>query len=171
MANEFLAQLKPRDFTRESSLGVASALNLVQVGDLAGLPLPKLATQGYTALVPISHANTYTTGVTVTLYTVDDGTNSADLGKVVRFGVTFKRLIDGESVDMDAGAATEQTVDVTLESTSGNVTVNTLAIANANLDSLASGEAVMMRVRRIGTHANDTCNGRAVLLGVAIKNT
>jgi hypothetical protein len=171
MANEFLAQLTPRDFFRESAMGTQDMFNLAQVGDLAGLVFPKLATHGYTALVPISHANTFTTGITLSLYTVDDGADAADLGKVVRFGITPKRLIDAETVDVDTGAATEVTVDVTLESTAGNITVNTVAIANAALDSLASGEAMLLRIRRIGSHANDTCQGRAIVLGASIKNT
>ena len=171
MANEFIAQLYPRDFFRESSLGNHDSFNTVQIGDLAGLPLPKFAAQGYCALVPVSHANTFGTGLTFTLYTVDDGKDAADLGKVVRYGLTVKRLIDGESTDIDTGSATEQTVDVTLESTSGNVSVNTLAIANANLDSLATGEAFLLRVRRVSTASQDTCQGRVLLLGVGVKNT
>lgn len=171
MANEFIAQLFPRDVSRESSMGTDARLSMVQVGDLAGLSFPKLATQGYAALVPISHANTFTTGLTFSLYTVDDGTQADDLGKVVRFGITVKRMVDGESVDIDTNAGTEQTVDVTLESTAGNVTVNTLAIANANLDSLGTGEAALIRIRRIGTASQDTCKGRVVLLGLSVKNT
>lgn len=171
MANEFLAQLTPRDFFRESSMSTSDMVSLAQVGDLCGLVFPKLATQGYTALVPISHANTFTTGITLSIYTVDDGADANDLGKVVRFGITPKRLIDAENVDVDSAAATETTADVTLETTAGNVTVNTVAIANAALDSLASGEAMLLRIRRIGTATQDTCQGRVIVLGVSIKNT
>lgn len=177
MANEFITQLGPRDFFRESTFGDTPHLYTEQAGgpgtsnDVYGLSLPKLATQGYTALVPISHANTFTTGLTLTFYLVDDGTDSADLGKVIRLGVTFKRLIDGESADIDTAAATEQTSDITLQSTSGLIKVSTLAVANANLDSLATGEACLLRVRRISTATQDTCQGRVLLLGVSIKNT
>src|SRR5574343_402640 len=167
MANEFIAHLSPRDFFRESALGDSphyAAHGGADIsggsGDLYGLVLPKLATQGYTALVPLSHANTYGTGLTFTVYLVDDGMDSADLGKVVRLGLTVKTIVDGQTTDLDADAATEATVDVTLKSTAGQIAVAPLAIANAGLDSLATGQAFALRVRRVSTHANDTSQGR-----------
>jgi hypothetical protein len=115
--------------------------------------------------------NTFTTGLTFTLFLVDDAQDAADLGKVVRIGITVKTVVDAETVDLDTAAATETTQDCTLKSTSNQILVQTVAIANAALDSLASGQAMAIRIRRIGTHANDTCNGRALLLGVSVKNT
>lgn len=169
MANEFISQLTPRDFYSENQQGLDDSGNLTRVGDLVGLTMRK--NSSYVALVPVSHANTFTTGLTFSLYLVDDGKDSNDLGKVVRIGITPKTIVDAETTDMDTGAATETAVDVTLEATSQNITVNTQAIANAALDSLATGNALALRIRRIGSHANDTCKGTAVLLGVGIKNT
>lgn len=180
MANEFIAHLSPRDFFKESAMGDSSHLSTYGTAnaggsggsnDLFGLSFPKLATQGYVALVPVSHANTFTTGLTISYYTVDDGSDPADLGKTVRLGITFKRLVDAETGDLDASTGTEQTKDIVLESTSGNITVDTHNVANANLDSLATGEAFLLRIRRISTATQDTCQGRILLLGVSIKNT
>lgn len=170
MALEAVSSLPPAVWHRESAMGHNQGLQLAQSGDYRGLSFPKLATQGYVTIFVIP-TGTLTTGLTFRLATVDDGSDANDLGKVVRYGITVKRLADAETSDQDTGAGTEQTVDVTLEATSGNVTVNTLAIANANLDSAAVGDLVAVRLRRIGTSANDTCNGRVILVGASALGT
>lgn len=170
MATENVAASLIPVLFRESTMGHDPSLQTVRVGDFMGLSFPKLATQGYVGTFQVP-SGTLTTGLTFNIATVDDGTNADDLGKVVRFGITVKRLIDAETTDMDTAAATEATVDVTLETTSQNVTVNTLAIANAALDSLAVGNFAGVRIRRIGTHANDTCNGRVAVIGFSVYAT
>jgi hypothetical protein len=170
VANECVAPNLIGSLFRETSMGNDPSVQVCRVGDLVGLSFPKLATSGYTGVFQIP-TGTLTTGLTFTLATVDDGTDASDLGKVVRFGVTIKRLVDAETIDIDSGAGTEQTVDVTLETTAGNITVNTLAIANANLDSAAVGNLVQIRVRRVSTATQDTCNGRVVLVGLGVVGT
>ena len=172
MANEDVQQLRPRDFFRESTAGTDAALSATPTGDMHGLSLPKLDSQGYTTWFTVDAALTVGTGLTFSLPVVDDGTNSDDLGKVVRLGITVKKLVSGsDTADLDTAAATESTVDVTLDATSGEITVGSKAIANAALDSVGAGDTAMLRIRRLGTNANDTCKGRIILLGVAIKNT
>lgn len=172
MANEFVDMLRPRDFFRAN--GQNSTVDLVPTpgGDLFGLPLRNLDSEYYHAVVILPGSLTVGTGLTFTLLITDDGVDAADLGAVVRLGVTVKRLVSGtDNTDLDSGAATEATVDITLDATSGEVKSGTVAIANAALDSIAAGDHFALRVRRIGSHANDTANGRAILLSVGVKNT
>lgn len=163
MASEAVTQIAPPP-TRESSVGGESMLSLAQSGDLRGWSFPKRDDQGLTGMFRIP-TGTLTTGLTFQFVVVDDGTNANDLGKVARFGVTLKRMIDGETTDLDTAAGAEQAKDVTLDATTtGAIDVSTLAIANANLDGAAVGESVAYRIRRIGSHANDTLQGRVILL-------
>lgn len=170
MANEYIDQLRPRDFYRLN--GAPIELNsLATVGAVAGLRIPKGDIQGFTAVVYVAHNLTIATGFTFGLSVADDGTDADDLGKVVRFGISVKRLVSGTDNLTLTGAATEQTVDVTLDATAGEVVNSTLAIANANLDSVATGDLALIRVRRIGTASQDTCRGAVVLNLLTVRNT
>ena len=168
MASEAVAS--SLQLSRENAMGHDPASCRVYSNDLCGLSLPKLATQGYVGLFTIP-TGTLTTGLTFKMLLTDNGTNTNDLGKVVRLGVTVKYLSANETTDLDTGAGTEQTVDVTLSSTANGVAVGSLAIANANLDSAVVAGTVAIRVRRIGDHANDTCNGRVILLHAGVLAT
>jgi hypothetical protein len=173
MANELVAQWSLGDVFREQSIGYNPWARAVLVGDACGLRLNKLDNQGYILRGLIPGSLTMGTGLTFGFeVTVPDTPDySTDPGKVVRLGVTVKRIISGESLDIDTGAGAEQTVDVTLQATAGLVTVATLAIALANLDSAVVGNRFAARVRRIGSHANDTCRGSVVLTGLDVVNT
>lgn len=169
MANEFVDILRPRDFVPE---GLDQKPYLVQSGDTAGLPLPKNGNIAYNAWSQIPGSLTVGTGLTFTVIVVDDTTNSADLGKVVRVGITVKKLASGtDNLDIDSGAATEATADITLDATSGEFKTGSIAIANAALDSVGAGDLFAIRVRRVSSASQDTCSNRVVLLGVAVKNT
>jgi hypothetical protein len=170
MANEYIDQLRPRDFFRQN--GAPIELNsLAPSGVAAGLRIPKGDTQGFTAVVYVAHNLTIATGFTFGLNVVDDGTDAEDLGKVVRFGITVKRLVSGTDDLTLTSAATEQTVDVTLDATTGQVVAGSLAIGTANLDSVATGDIALIRVRRIGTASQDTCRGAVLLNLVTVRNT
>jgi hypothetical protein len=178
MATEQVAQLRPSDFQRETSLG--ADLNCVLtdfIGDVRGLSLPKYTTNnlvafGYTTTFRIPANLTMGTGLTFKLYVTDDGKNAADVGKKLYLGVTVKRLVADETTDVDASAGTEQLVSITMSSTAGGIAIGSLAIASANLDSAVVGDMVMIRLRRKGTDGtNDTCPGRGVLIGVDVQNT
>jgi hypothetical protein len=177
MSAEFVAEIRPRDFQRETSMGNESSITLVGTGDTRALSLPKYKLSnngkyGYVAQFRIPASLTMATGLTFKLYLTDDGANANDPGKKVNIGVTVKRLAADETTDIDTAAGTEQTVSVTLSSVSGGVAIGSLAIASANLDSAVVGDLVLIRLRRVGTDAvNDTCQGRALLLGVSVQNT
>jgi hypothetical protein len=173
MANEVVAQWGVGSVFREQAVGYNPWARAVLVGDACGIRLNKLDTQGYILRGFISAGLTMGTGLTfgfeVALQDVPDF--AADVGKVVRLGVTFKRLADGETTDIDTAAATEQTKDITLDATAGKVDVATLAVAAANLDSAVVGDRVAVRVRRIGSATQDTAQGSIVLLGIGVANT
>jgi hypothetical protein len=155
---------------RENTMGTDPAACRVASNDLVGVSLNKLSSQGYVGMFTIP-VGTLTTGITLKMLLTDNGTNANDLGKVVRLGVKVKALTANETTDLDTAAGDEKTVDVTLSSTASGVAVGSLAIANADLDSAAVGGTVAVRIRRIGDHANDTCNGRAILLHVGVLAT
>jgi len=171
MADEFVGSWNPADFFRESGLGYERGMATALSGDMGGLSLPKLADQGYTTIGRIPASLTVGTGLTFALILTDDGSNANDLGKVVRIGLTVKKVANDETTDIDTGAATESTVDITLSSTSGGLVLATKAIANAALDSVGAGDHFLLRVRRVSSATQDTCNGRVILLGITVKNT
>lgn len=171
MANELVAQLPPRAWIRETASGYQFSDVAAPTGDLVGLRLNKLDTDGYNTVFQVPASLTVGTGVTFTLLVTDGGGTPDDLGKVVHLGITVKKLASGETTDLDTGAGTEQTVDVTLQSTTQEVTLATKAIANANLDSVGAGDIAAVRIRRIGSNAADTANGSVILVGVFVKNT
>jgi len=179
MANELVAQIGAADLWREG-IGAGWNRSLVTslVGSFAGIRLPKQTdAQGYTTIVQIPGSLTMGTGLTFTFALVDNGEYGIDPGKVIRLGLTTKRLAAGNTLSMDGtagagGLAAEQTSDVTTQSTAGNLTVATFAIATANLPtSLAVGDLLGVRLRRVGSHANDTFQGSATIVYWGVKNT
>jgi len=189
MASEMVASLGPFDFQPERELGNEYAAQLVSApgeftqtatpaGDVRGLGLngyktaTNLVAYGYTALFRIPANLTLATGLTFKVYLTDDGANAVDLGKVVKIGLTIKRLAADATDDVDVSAATEVTASATLSSTSAGVSITSVAIANAALPaSTAVGDLLLLRLRRIATNASDTCPGRPILLRVEVQNT
>jgi hypothetical protein len=189
MASEFVAYIGPADFQRETDLGndlsVVYALGPGEAlpssttpgADIRGLSLPKyqrgnLTSYGYTFTFRVPLNLTMGTGLTFVLYMTDDGNNAIDLGTVVVVGLTLKRLAANATVDVDASGATEVTANATLSSTSAGISKTSIAIANASLpSSLAVGDLVMGRLRRVGTSASDTCQNRVLLYAMAVNNT
>lgn len=172
MPNEYIDQLRPYDLAPINGPIVQRALAYPGATALVpGLRLPKSDTQGYIAQVYVAHNLTIATGFTFNIGVVDDGTDADDPGKVVRFGITVKRLVSGTDNLTIASAATEQTVDVTLNATAGVLTTGALAILNANLDSVATGDKILVRLRRIGTASQDTCRGAVLVTLFDIRNT
>lgn len=171
MATEYVDLLRPRDLYPENGLQVQT-LVLPNAADVPALPLNKLANFGYTAISRIPAALTVGTGLTFTVLVTDDGSDPADLGKVVRLGITVREILTtADELDLDASAATEATADVTLDATSGQVVIGSIAIANAALDSIGAGDYFAFRIRRLADHANDTAPGRVALVAVGIANT
>ena len=187
MSTELVAALGPNDFQRETAAGTDPELVLVNAdggsndapatGAYRGVSLPKFKQSnnikyGYLAAFRIPDNLTMGTGLTFKIYLTDDGQNSADLGKVVQVGVTVKDLTTSAATNsIDTAGGTEETVNITLSSTSQAVGIGSLAITTANMTSPNVGDLVLIRVRRIGTATADTCLGRAILLRVEVQNT
>jgi hypothetical protein len=176
MAGEIIASFGAVGLNRESSAGFNLGFQFVTAGAYRGASLQKLIQSqlieyySFSCIVPA--AATLATGITIVLNIVDDTLNSLDLGKVLDMGVTAQNLsASGAMTNFTGGVGTETTGTVTLSSTSRNPVQISLAIANAQLNSLAAGNILGIRIRRIGDNASDTVPGRAVLLGGIIKNT
>ena len=182
MAGELVTQLDPGSFYRETSTGYDLVPTSGLTGTMRGISLqkinpgsasgtPAVAAEWLDAITTIPGNLTMATGLTFYLQVCDDGSDATDLGKVVKFGIAVKRLNAGSTTDLSTGAGTEQTGTVTLQSSTGAVSIFTLAIALANLNSAAVGDAIGIRIRRMGQDAADTCNGRIILVGGHVKNT
>jgi hypothetical protein len=172
MANEFVAQIDASRLLPLNGSPTAYMDTLSVSGSVLGRRLLKSDSQGFSFLHPINAEHTMGTGLTLQLGVVDDGADSNDLGKVVRLGVTVKLITSGsDTLAIGTAAGTEQTVDVTLDATTGEIVLGSLAIANANLDSAAVGNLILVRVRRLGTASQDTCTGTPILTHVYVRNT
>jgi len=170
MANEFVDILRPADFFRAN--GSQHDAFVAPSNSLGGLRLLKSDTAGFLAISNIPGSLTVGTGLTFVYHVVDDGTDANDLGKVIRLGITVKELLTGaDTLAIGTGAATEVTEDITLDATSGEIVIASEAIANAALDSIGAGDSFLIRVRRIGTASQDTCQGTALLTHLIVKNT
>lgn len=89
---------------------------------------------------------------------------------VVRWGVALAAITpETDSQDVETKSlATEQTVDDThLGTTSKRIMRATVTISN--LDSVAAGDEVWLRVRRIGSNGSDTMANDAALVGVRLS--
>ena len=165
-----IMQVTPFQLAREN--GPPWWRDFTPVGKMGGLPMRKLATEFYDVLVTIPADATVGTGISVHLFVTDDGADAADLGKVVKFGIAAKKIAsDTDTLDLTSAGGAEQTTTVTLNAAAGVVEIGTVTIANAALDSAGAGDLVALRVRRIGTDATDTCQGRVVLCGAYVWNT
>jgi hypothetical protein len=177
MAGELITQFGPQDLFRESVLGYSLPNQSCLVGGVRGVSFQKLIQaqlkEYYNLTVIVPAAAGLATGITVVLQLVDDGQNSADLGLVARFGIQAANFsAAGALVDWSAGeGAAEVAGNATLSSTSLNPVLLSIAIANANLNSIAAGNILGLRIRRIGDNAADTAPGRVVCLGGFVKNT
>jgi hypothetical protein len=182
MAGELVAQFNASDLYRETSLGYDTTFQtcIYQTANGAsrGVSLQKLIqsqlTEYYNGMFIVPAAAALGTGLTFRLVVTDDGQNAADLGLVVRLGITPFNLTTALSVadwSLAASKGTETLANVTLGATTGLPVIGSIAIANASLASLAVGNVLGIRIRRVGDNAADTCANRVMLLGGIITNT
>lgn len=176
MAGELVAQIDAGAWKRETSVGYVPEFQTVPVGNIFGISLQKLIqsqlTEYYQYFFTIPANLTVATGLTFQARLTDDGTSAADLGGVVRLGVTAFNMDSGSFLaNLSAASGAEQTANITLSSTSGALASVSIAIPNAQLASAGAGNNVLIRLRRIGDNAADTCPGRVVLVNAHVKNT
>ncbi len=90
---------------------------------------------------------------------------------VCRWGLALARLQDDVD-DVDSHSfATEKTVDATAASASGELAYDEIAFLDSEIDGLLAGEEALLRVRRLGTHANDTMAGDAELFALEARES
>lgn len=189
MAGELIAQLDPGAFFRETSVGYMPESFAVPIGvtsvaaggspggSIRGVGFNKFTNASvnqeyYQVMFEIPANLTIATGITVKLRIADDGKDANDLGKVVKLGITAFNMDSASfKADLSAASGAEQTGTATLSSTSLIPVTLSIAIANAQLSSAGAGNAVLLRIRRLGADASDTCNGRVVVPFGHVKNT
>ena len=171
-SGDIFTQQQPKDLTPQN--GIFNEVPLVYPvsagGGVAGVPLNKLATQGYQFQCRVWNNGTpLTTGLTVQLALVDDPANSAPPRRAGRGDdQAAGRLGDYTQT----GASTEVTANVTMPATPGQLVTQTIAVAKAAISaSLAAGDNVLVQIRRIGTAAADTHQGRVLLTGATVQDT
>lgn len=162
--------IRPRDIFHEN--GQLIYPPLAQAGQgVFGLALNKLDTNYYNFITRVwANGTPVPTGLTFGLLLVDDP-NNTDAGKVVRIGISGKLLVSGTDDLTTTGFSAETATNITMASTSGVVTLSSVAIANAALDTPAASAHMLIRIRRIGSNAGDTHQGKVLLLGVSVRDT
>lgn len=111
------------------------------------------------------------TGLTFGLLWSDDPDNSNPAG-VVRIGISVARIVSGTyNVRTPTAFGTEVLASLTAPATVGIVTLSSVAVANANLQSLAAGEPFAVKVRRVPTDAADTHTGRILIHAMTVRDT
>jgi hypothetical protein len=137
----------------------------------AGVPLRAKLDSGYTFISRVPATGTpLSTGLTFGLALVDDPA-SPGAGKVVRVGISVKLLATGTDNLTATGMSAETVTSVTMDATTGEYVLSSIAIANASIDTLAASALYLVRIRRVGTDALDTHPGTVLLLGVTVRDT
>lgn len=159
----------PHRFVTEN--GTPQLFPLRTVGAVVGFPLVKQDNSGFwfTTRVP-TNGTPLSTGLTFQLLLVDDPSNS-DPGKVVRLGVTVKKLASTTDDLTSTGVGTETVGTATMNATSGVVTALSLAVTTANADAPSAGDLLLVRIRRTGTNASDTHKGVVLVAQVTVSDT
>jgi hypothetical protein len=181
-AGTVLGQFNASDLYRESSIGydtrMQTAVYQTANGASRGLSMQKFIsaqlTEWYNGIWYVPAGIALATGLTFKLIFTDDGLSAADLGTVVRIGVTpfnFTTALSVVDWSLAASHGTETFLSLTLGATTGLPVIGSIAIVTANLASLAAGSVFGMRIRRVGDNAADTCPGRVLLLGGQINDT
>lgn len=182
MANEnnLASGFRPSDLCPEAASysggPYAAPYGNIPVGLGKGVGLAKQGTQGVIAPFRVPEAAALGTGFTVELLLADDVVYPG-AGLNAYIGVSIGPITSGTST-LDENATTGPLVSttevktaITMPATAGVLKVQSFALPNADLNSLAAGGWAMLRVRRISGNALDTHTGRVVLLGADVRNT
>lgn len=109
-------------------------------------------------------------GLTTPLTLIIDYVMASATANAVRWGASVEAVTDGDSTDLDAGESldTENTVDVTVPGTAGFI--DQASITLTSNDSVAAGDYVRIRIRRVGSNGADTATGDAYFLGAELRD-
>ena len=156
--------LEPGDAKFPTSNPPAPVLNQGTNFPVAGLAFD--ATTQETCFFPFSPVNYGSGNITATLEWYAD---SASTGGVV-FGASLAAITPNtDSQDVETKAlATENTASDTHLGTTGQ-RVHSMAITISNLDSIAAGDSVVLRLRRVPADASDTMTGDAIVTRVILS--
>ena len=171
MAGETIVQLGAQDLRKNSALGYNPAASRAPwaITESTRRRSQRTPTPVTTSSSRPRPGPPLTTGFKVDLVLVDDGKDANDLGKVAVFGVLMKKLASGtDTLDMTFSVGGEITANATLAATAGVITTLTVSVPNASADSVAAGDTFMMRIRRVGTNAADTCSGRILCVAATV---
>lgn len=124
----------------------------------------------------VPNAVSLATGLTIELtYCLPMNAKNADLGGTkVQMEVICSPLTSGTSL-LDDSALASSTADAAQSAALGTVvgatTIQSITVAVAHTNSLAAGNTMLLRVSRLGAHANDTNTGDIILVNVDFRNT
>jgi len=109
-------------------------------------------------------------GLTGTMTLIIDYIMASATANAVRWGGSVEAITDGDSTDLDAGESidTENTADVTVPGTAGFI--DQASITLTNQDSVAAGDYIRIRIRRVGSNGADTATGDALMLGAELRD-
>ncbi len=170
-SGDIFTQQQPKDLTPQN--GIFNEVPLVYPvsagGGVAGVPLNSWRRRATSSSAALER------------HATDDrphgparaGRRPGQLGRRPRRAgpATIKRLA-GSGDYTQTGGSTEVTANVTMPATPGQLVTQTIAVAKAAISaSLAAGDNVLVQIRRIGTAAADTHQGRVLLTGATVQDT
>lgn len=170
---DIFATVRPTELARANAPdGWISQLQAVGAG-MRGVPLRKLDTDDMYFLfrVPIN-GTPVATGITVE-FMLDESARPGEqsAGSAVVIEVQVKKIVSGTDDETETGTGTAEKATVTMNATTGIVTVGSIAVTTAQADNIAAGSWVLVQLRRIGSDAADTHPHSVILLGLTIKDT
>jgi hypothetical protein len=93
---------------------------------------------------------------------------SGSTSGAVVWSTDIEAITDGDAQSMETDAfATAQTVTTTVNATAKGPTGSSITISN--LDSLATGDTIELRIQRLGANAGDTMAGDAILFAIELQ--
>lgn len=179
MANEGGTSLNAMDYAEPYSVYVeGSSFPTLpdQFFPVRGIRMPHgVKTRAY-FVSRVPNAVALATGLTIELtYCMPMNAKNADLtGTKVQMEVIGTPLTSGTSL-LDDSALASSTADAAqsaaLPTAVGKMVVQSITSTTAHLNSLAAGNTLLLRVSRLGDHANDTNLGDIILVNVDYRNT
>ncbi len=119
----------------------------------------------FSALMPRHYAGT--TGVTIYIHIA----MSSAVANDIKLEVSFERIGEVQNLDSDGFAAAQNTGDITVPGTSGDVKIIPVTFTDgAQMDSIAVGEGFRLNIKRVAVVGTDA-TGDLEIRFVEIKET